>query len=67
MLSEVSPGAATVAVPLHVDSELPGFLVEMAALQAERLRGVGDVVIVPFKFGQNGLALEALHSIGEGA
>ena len=60
----MSLGAATVAVLLDVDSELPGLFVEMTSLQAERLRGVCDVVIVAFEFGQDGIALEALHAIG---
>jgi len=49
---------------LNIDSELLGFLVEMAALQSERFRSIRDVVIASLQLGKNRLTLEALHSLG---
>ena len=52
---------------LNIDSELFGFFVEMASFEPERLGGIRDVVIVPFKLTEDGFTLEGLHPIGQRA
>jgi len=47
----------------QVDSELFSFLVEMTALQAECLRGIGNVVVTALELGDDDFTLEALHAI----
>ena len=37
----------------HINSQLLGFLIEMAALQAERLRGIRDVEVVALELRQD--------------
>jgi hypothetical protein len=49
----------------EVDAELVGFLVKVAAFQAEGLGGVGDVGLVALEFGENGFAFEGLNAVGE--
>ncbi len=49
----------------QVDSELLALLIEMAALETQRLGGVGNVVLVAREFRQKLLALEVLHALGE--
>src|SRR2546430_12778033 len=51
----------------HVDPELLGFLVKMAALQTECLRGISNVVVIVLELGDHDFTLEALNAIGEGS
>ena len=48
----------------QVDSQLLRFLVEVAALQAERLGCVGHVEMIAFQFRQDDFALKALGALG---
>jgi hypothetical protein len=48
----------------QVDAQLLGFLIEVAALEAESLRCIGDMVLVPLQFGQDDLALKTLRPFG---
>jgi len=52
---------------LNIDSELLGFLVEMATLQTEGLGGIRNVIIAPLQLGENRLTLEILHPLGQWA
>jgi hypothetical protein len=50
---------------LNIDSELLGFLVEMAALQAKRLSSIRNVVIASFQLGENCFTLEVLYPLSQ--
>jgi hypothetical protein len=56
-----------VAETRQVDSQLMGFLVEVAAFEAERLGGIGDVRLIALQLGDDRLAFEGLHAICERA
>src|SRR5262245_7695421 len=51
----------------EINPELFRFLVQMAAFEAERPGSFGDLIVVPFQFGEDYFALETLHAIGEAA
>jgi hypothetical protein len=46
----------------QVDAQLLCFLVEVAALEAKRLGGVGDVELMALQLGQDDLALKTLRT-----
>jgi hypothetical protein len=47
---------------VQIDTEVLALFVQVAAFQAQRLRGVGDVIVVPAELGQNRLALKRVHT-----
>src|SRR5258705_12543401 len=59
--------SALPALRFHVDGELLAFLVQMAALDAERPSRLGDAVPVGTQLGQHDLALEGGDPVGERA
>jgi hypothetical protein len=48
---------------LNIDPELLGFLVEMAALQAETFGSICNVVIASLQLGENRFTLEILYPV----
>jgi hypothetical protein len=48
----------------EVDAKRLAFLIEMAALQAERFGSVGHALAVPLQLSQDLVALEAIHALG---
>ena len=45
--------------------KLLAFFIEVAALEAQRLRGVGHVMLVALEFGKERFALEGFDSLGQ--
>src|SRR5262249_6431045 len=56
-----------VADGAEVNAELLALLVEMAALEAERTRHIGHVMMVALELGEQHLPLERLDAFGERA
>lgn len=54
--------AGFISQGLQIDPQLFRFLVKMTAFQAQHPGCIGDVMVVPFQFSKNHLALESLHS-----
>lgn len=54
--------AGFISQGLQIDPQLFRFLVKMTAFQAQHPGCIGDVMVVPFQFIENYLALESLHS-----
>ena len=50
---------------LQVDSQLLGLLVKMAALQAECLGGVGNVIVVALELHDDHIPLETLDTLSQ--
>jgi hypothetical protein len=51
----------------QINTELLAFLVEVGAFEAEGTSGVGDVVILAAKLGEDGFAFEGFDAFGQRA
>jgi len=47
----------------QIDPQMLAFLVEMASFESKSFCGVGDVVLVTFKFGEDDFPLNLVHTL----
>src|SRR5580693_6845577 len=61
--ASASCGSLRLAFGLKIDAELLALFIEVAALEAQRARGVGHVVMMSAQFGEQHLALERFQAL----